>query len=95
MVEQSIQITQSSGEMAVSHLWTMLVAVWNGQRVAACIQWWCYVDFVYQWTHLTPMGPISTAHAGAIHPHHPFLWGNGSFPPLGHVGGCVEWPKGG
>jgi hypothetical protein len=24
-----------------------------------------------------------------------FLWGNGSFPPLEHVGGCVEWPEGG
>jgi hypothetical protein len=92
MVEQSIRITHSYGEMAVSHLWGMLVAVWNGQRVAEYVQWWCIVDFVYQWTHLTLMGPISTPHGGAIHPHHPFLWGNGSLPPLEHGGGCMEWP---
>jgi hypothetical protein len=59
MVEQSIQITHSNGEMAVSHLWSMVVAVWNGERVPVCVQWWCYVVFVYQWTHLTPMRPIS------------------------------------
>jgi hypothetical protein len=94
MVEQSIQITHSYGEMAVSHLWSMVVAVRNDQRVAACIQCWCFVDFVFQRTHLTSMEPISTPHGGAIHLDHPILWGNCSFPSLEHAGGCVEWPEG-
>jgi hypothetical protein len=46
MVEQFIPITHSYGEMAISHLLGMVLAVWNGHRVAADYQLCWFVDFV-------------------------------------------------